>query len=72
MYETALFASYVTMSHLARPPQPAPEELDEVPLDVAAGALAAEDAVLTDLQFARRSACSRAGRLAMPTLSVSE
>ena len=40
---------------VARPPQPAPEELDEVPLDVAAGALAAEDAVLTDLQFARRS-----------------
>jgi len=34
---------------VARPPQPAPEQLDEVPLHVAARALAAEDAVLTDL-----------------------
>ena len=33
----------------ARPPQPAPEELDEVPLDVADLALAAEDVVVADL-----------------------
>ena len=49
-------------THLARPPQPAPEQLDEVPLHVAAGALAAEDAVLTNL----RAPAPRAAVLAPP------